>query len=188
MPSAGWRTTGGGRRNRRGTGSALHEAPTADLCHPHVCSSRRSIRAEEADRLLDIRSSDDEGGDNAVARTPNAIGAERQSSDDVPPGYFDLRAMGFINPSDKSADHGLLEDWYFKETRVPPGQVPSSLPGLFGVALTPVAADGSGHADLATEVRRKGEEASTTRRTIQVGRTQDRCRALRRALRPAVAS
>lgn len=127
-----------------------------------------TIRAEESDfdfsmirSLLTMRAET-----NARREELRAQIAETRasSSDDVTDRAFTsiLDSLDSVSPSDLSADHGLLEDWYFEETRAYlQARFRQALPGLFAVALTPVAADGSGHAALAAEVRRMAEEAST---------------------------
>lgn len=60
------------------------------------------------------------------------------------------------------AEYGLLEDWFFEETRAYlMARFQQSLPGLFAAALTPPSGGGGAHAALLEETRRLADESST---------------------------
>ena len=60
------------------------------------------------------------------------------------------------------AEYGLLEDWFFEETRAYlTARFRQSLPGLFAAALTPPSGEGGAHAALLEETRRLADESST---------------------------
>lgn len=64
--------------------------------------------------------------------------------------------------SDPSSSHGILEDWFFEETRIYlQARFRESLPGQFAAALTPTTADNPTHGALTAEVRRLAAVAST---------------------------
>lgn len=59
------------------------------------------------------------------------------------------------------AEYGLLEDWFFEETRAYlTARFRQSLPGLFAAALTPPSGKGRAHAALLEETRRLADESS----------------------------
>lgn len=67
-----------------------------------------------------------------------------------------------LSRSDGSLDHGILEDWFFEETRLfLQVRFRRSLPGQFAAALAPISADAPGHGALAAEVRRLAASSST---------------------------
>lgn len=68
-----------------------------------------------------------------------------------------------VPPSDdSSAEYGLLEDWFFEETRFYlQARLRQSLPVQFAAALTPPAGRARIQAALAEEVRRLADESST---------------------------
>lgn len=64
--------------------------------------------------------------------------------------------------SDPSSRYGILEDWFFEETRIYlQARFRESLPGQFAAALTPTPADNPTHGALTAEVRRLAAVAST---------------------------
>ena len=64
--------------------------------------------------------------------------------------------------ADSESEYGLLEDWFFEETRIYLiARFRRSLPGLFAAALTTRFDVGSEHIPLADAVRRMASEAST---------------------------
>lgn len=59
-------------------------------------------------------------------------------------------------------EYGLLEDWFFEETRAYlTARFRQSLPGQFAAALTPPSGEVSAHAALLGETRRLADESST---------------------------
>lgn len=59
-------------------------------------------------------------------------------------------------------EYGLLEDWFFEETRAYlRARFRQSLPGQFAAALTPVSGERSAHAALLDETRRLAQASST---------------------------
>lgn len=74
------------------------------------------------------------------------------------------RLRNFMSDSDYdfSRGYGILEDWFFEETRLfLQARFRQSLPGQFAAALAPTATHTSGHAAIAAEVRRLAASAST---------------------------
>ena len=67
-----------------------------------------------------------------------------------------------VGGSSRSADYGLLEDWFFEETRAYlRARFRQSLPAQFAAALTPPSGSGGAHAALAEELRKLAGKSST---------------------------
>lgn len=63
---------------------------------------------------------------------------------------------------DASSDYGILEDWFFEETRLfLQIRFRESLPGQFAAALTSVSVDTPAHSALVAEIRRLTASSST---------------------------
>ncbi|MBV6728551.1 hypothetical protein [Nocardioides daeguensis] len=72
-----------------------------------------------------------------------------------------LNRLDSDDSSDSSGGYGILEDWFFEETRnYLEIRFRQSLPGQFATALVSRSADSDGHAALVAEVRRMAREAS----------------------------
>ena len=62
----------------------------------------------------------------------------------------------------RAAEYGLLEDWFFEETRAYlTARFRQSLPGQFAAALTPPSGERSAHAALLDETQAVGRASST---------------------------
>lgn len=91
--------------------------------------------------------------------------AERRasSSDEAISGAYTsiLDSLESDDSSEDSGGYGLLEDWFFEETRdYLQFRLRRSLPGQFAAALVAVSPDGDGLAALAAEVRKLAQESS----------------------------
>ena len=63
---------------------------------------------------------------------------------------------------DSSSEYGILEDWFFEESRLFfKARFRESLPGRFAAALTPVSDDVPGHSALVDVTRQLADSAST---------------------------
>lgn len=73
-----------------------------------------------------------------------------------------LDRIDALRPDDSSSEYGLLEDWFFEETRIYLlARLRQSLPGHFAAALNPHSSDLRRHDPLADEVHRLIDESST---------------------------
>lgn len=85
------------------------------------------------------------------------------SSDEAISGAYTsiLDRLESDDSSEDSGGYGLLEDWFFEETRdYLQVRLRQSLPGQFAAALVAASADGDGLAALSAEVRRLAQESS----------------------------
>lgn len=65
------------------------------------------------------------------------------------------------SPNEGRTEYGLLEDWFFEETKdYLMARFRQTLPGQFAAALTPASGDGDAHVAIAEETRRMAVESS----------------------------
>lgn len=75
---------------------------------------------------------------------------------------FFAKRVEFYESGDSSTDYGIVEDWFFEETRLfLRARFRESLPGQFAAALVPTSPGTPRHAVLAAEVRRLAGSSST---------------------------
>ncbi|SEN21564.1 hypothetical protein E3O25_02815 [Cryobacterium sp. TMT1-3] len=107
-----------------------------------------TMRAENEAKYAELRASLAEG----IESNPET------SADD----QTQLDRLDALFPPASSSEYGLLEDWFFEETRIYlQARLRQSLPGQFAVALMPSSSDRSSYDSAADEVRRLVTTSST---------------------------